>query len=52
MKDLYCKKGYCSDAQGIPLIHLNTVTSISAEISVQESFLRLDNEILTYTSIL
>ena len=39
---LSCKMDYCSDAFGIPLIHLNMVTSIYAEISVQDSFRRQD----------
>ena len=42
---LSCKKGYCSNAKGIALIQLDMIPSISAEISVKDSFLRQDNEI-------
>ena len=40
------KEGYGSDVYGNPLIHLNMIPSESAKISVQESILRQDNEII------
>ena len=40
----FAKKSSCSDAKDFPLIKLSMEPCISVEISVQDSFLRQDND--------